>query len=80
MHTKGKFARLWAAASRFFQVRTDTFHSDTFSHRAGAYRVLAQTGIPTCHQRLLREYTTSSSYPTAGAFVVRGLLTVAKFV
>jgi len=35
MHTKGKFARLWTAASRFFHVRTGTFHSHTFSHRAG---------------------------------------------
>ena len=36
MHTRGKFARLRATVSRFFHVRTGTFHSDTFSHRAGA--------------------------------------------
>jgi poly(hydroxyalkanoate) depolymerase family esterase len=36
MHTSGKFARLWAAASRFFQVHRGTFHSDTFFQSAGA--------------------------------------------
>jgi poly(hydroxyalkanoate) depolymerase family esterase len=36
MQTRGKFARLWTAVSRFFHARAGTFHSGTFSHRAGA--------------------------------------------
>jgi len=36
MHTRGKFAGLRAAVSRFFHVPTGTFHSRTFSHGARA--------------------------------------------
>ena len=39
MHTRGKYARLRAAVSRFFHARTGTFRSGTFSHGARPYKL-----------------------------------------